>query len=121
MEIDNLGFNLYRADAPAGPFEKLNGSLIPAQLPGQMIGGQYGWMDRTVEPGRIYYYRLEDLDLHGVSTYHGPISATGPRTPSAVLLTGFAGSNGRIAGPPAVGLWVTTLLAAAGYVVSRRR
>ena len=38
-EIDNLGFNLYRADAPDGPYVKLNEELIPSQAPGSPVRG----------------------------------------------------------------------------------
>ncbi len=26
----------------------------------------------------IYYYKLEDLDVNGISTFHGPVSAALP-------------------------------------------
>jgi len=29
-----------------------------------------------VEPGTTYYYKLEDLDVHGWATLHGPVCAT---------------------------------------------
>jgi len=72
-EIDNLGFNLYRADAPDGPYAKLNRELIPSQAPGSPVGAVYVWLDVTVQIGRTYYYRLEDVDIHGNTTLHGPV------------------------------------------------
>ncbi len=72
-EIDNLGFNLYRADAPDGPYIKLNEELIPSQAPGSPVGAVYVWLDDTVQAGQTYYYMLEDLDIYGHTTMHGPV------------------------------------------------
>lgn len=88
QELDNLGFNLYRGASPAGPWERLNAALIPSQSPGAVFGATYTWLDETVEPGQITYYRLEDVDIYGASTFHGPVSATAG-APAAVTLTGF--------------------------------
>jgi ELWxxDGT repeat protein len=74
-EIDNAGFNIYRAAAPDGPFIKINTSLIPAQgAPTQ--GGSYSFIDSNVLNRKTYWYKLEDVDARGVATLHGPVSAT---------------------------------------------
>ena len=80
-EIDNAGFNLYRAVSPDGPWVKVNQSLIAAE--GDPVSGAaYSFVDR---PGRgVFYYQLEDMDLSGVTTLHTPVMAQlGPmvRTP----------------------------------------
>jgi hypothetical protein len=72
-EIDNLGFNLYRADTADGPYVKLNEELIPSQAPGSPEGAVYVWLDSTVQTGRTYYYKLEDVDIYGHTTLHGPV------------------------------------------------
>lgn len=77
-EIDNLGFNLYRAEAPDVPQGRLNGALIPVQVPGSPVGATYTWQDEQVSPGVTYYYWLEDVDVYGVTTLHGPVSAVVP-------------------------------------------
>ncbi len=80
-EIDNEGFNLWRGEATDGPYAKLNASLIPAQGDPD-TGAGYEYVDSDVVKGVTYYYKLEDVDLHGVSTFHGPLSATaGPIHP----------------------------------------
>jgi len=75
-ELDNVGFNLYRSETTDGPYMLLNSALIPPQFPGEVIGGVYDWLDTDVQPGVIYYYKLEDIDVKGVSTFHGPVTAT---------------------------------------------
>ena len=88
QELDNLGFNLYRSDTDMGPWVKLNDALIPSQNPGAVFGAVYEWLDADVTPGATYFYRLEDVDIYFVSTFHGPVS-TAPVDPSAVSLVAF--------------------------------
>jgi hypothetical protein len=85
-ELDNVGFNLYRSTAAAGPYTLLNGALIPPQNPGMVLGGVYEWLDADVQPGATYFYKLEDIDVKGVSTFHGPISTSIVTAPTAVRL-----------------------------------
>jgi len=73
-EIDNAGFNLYRAAAADGPNTKVNAALIAAE--GDPVSGaSYSYLDQRLQPG-TYFYKLEDVDLNGVVTTHGPVSAT---------------------------------------------
>jgi hypothetical protein len=74
-EIDNVGFNLYRAGSLHGPRTQLNPSLILSQAPGSPAGAVYTWPDESVIAGIAYYYWLEDVDVHGVATLHGPVTA----------------------------------------------
>jgi len=73
-EIDNAGFNLYRSLSKVGEKSKLNEGLIPAQSD-ELQGASYSFTDENYTPGVTYYYWLEDVDLHGRSTMHGPVSA----------------------------------------------
>lgn len=114
-ELDNLGFNLYRAEAAGGPWTQLNAALIPAQTPGATFGNVYTWSDSDAPSGTVYY-RLEDLDVNGTSTFHGPISVTQESLPSAVQVAAF-GATPAVAATP---LLLVGLLGA-GVVVYRRR
>ncbi len=114
MELDNLGFNLYRSENAAGPWTRVNAELIPAQHPGAVFGAVYEVLDAEVTAGVITYYRLEDVDIFGVSTFHGPISAT-PTGPTAATVVGFAAQ-----GAPGLGLGLL-LVAAFGLTLKRRR
>jgi hypothetical protein len=74
-EIDTAGFNLYRSTSESEEYIKLNQSLIPAQgSPTQ--GASYEFIDNDVKNRKTYFYKLEDIDLNGISTMHGPVSAT---------------------------------------------
>lgn len=72
-EVDTLGFNLYRSTTLEGSRVKLNRSLIPAKSLGSPIGAVYDWNDIfwLVRPRTLFYW-LEDVDIHGYTTMHGP-------------------------------------------------
>jgi hypothetical protein len=70
MELDNAGFNIWRSETEAGEYTKINDSLLPAQ--GSEY--QYSFTDDTAVKGKTYYYKLEDIDLNGTATFHGPVS-----------------------------------------------
>jgi hypothetical protein len=74
-EIDNAGFNLYRSESKDGEYTKINTSLIPAEGFSTQ-GASYEFIDNNVQNRKAYYYKLEDIDLNGQSTMHGPVSAT---------------------------------------------
>jgi hypothetical protein len=73
-EVNNAGFNIYRAESAEGNYEKINDSLIAAQG-SLMQGAAYEYVDKDVKNKKTYYYKLEDVDLNGTSTMHGPVSA----------------------------------------------
>ena len=115
MEIDNVGFNLYRSEAPDGPYVKLNESLIPSQAPGAPFGAEYSWLDETVEPGVTYYYKLEDVEVGGLSTFHGPISVS--QGPNAISLAALDAQGGPLVAVLAAG---SILFGVVGLALARR-
>lgn len=75
-EIKTLGFNLYRSTSRAGEYVQVNDEIIPAHvLPGSQGGSLYSWEDRNVGWDITYYYELEEVDVYGIKTRHGPVSA----------------------------------------------
>lgn len=86
MEINNRGFNLYRSEAPDGPYVKLNDTIIPSQSPGAIFGATYTWIDEDVQPGITYYYELEDIGLNGTYAMNGPVAASTSVSPNSVML-----------------------------------
>jgi hypothetical protein len=74
-EIDNLGFNVYRADSQMGQLARINPYLIASQNPGSVVGEAYSYLDESAAPGATYTYWLEDIDGSGVATRHGPVAA----------------------------------------------
>jgi hypothetical protein len=72
IEIDNVGFNLYRLDETG--ISKVNKTLIPAA--GEtVVGKEYTFVDEGAADGRTSYYLLESIDLSGKSdTFVFPVS-----------------------------------------------
>jgi hypothetical protein len=105
IEIDNVGFNLYCSTSPNGPYVKLNEALIPSQSPGSIFGAVYTWLDEDVEVGTTYYYKLEDIEIGGRRTFHGPIAAQ-PTEPTALMLRSL-GTRSTLASalPALLGAW----------------
>jgi hypothetical protein len=67
-EIDNAGFNLYRAAGRNAPLVKINEQLIAATG----SGSSYSYSDEAGVDD--FYYVLEDVDTSGVATRHVPIA-----------------------------------------------
>ncbi|MFQ5612635.1 MAG: Ig-like domain-containing protein [Anaerolineae bacterium] len=74
-ELENEGFHLWRSTVLRGPYVRLNPALIPARG-NETTGQTYTYLDGDVANGVTYYYKLEDVDSHGLSDFHGPVSAT---------------------------------------------
>ena len=74
-EVDNVGFHVYRADANGGIGAKVNGGIIPAKG-SETSGASYELLDVALEPGETRSYILEDVDVNGVATLHGPVSVS---------------------------------------------
>jgi len=77
-EVNNLGFNIYRAELVDGERALVNPELIMSKLaPGDMFGATYEYLDEGAAIGVTYYYWLEDVPLESGVTpgIYGPISA----------------------------------------------
>jgi len=61
-----MGWNVYRAESPTGPFTRLNGVAQPAYGDGQQDTG-YLYVDEDVRPARRYYYVVEGLTTAGLT------------------------------------------------------
>ena len=47
-------------------------SLIPSEGSATQ-GASYEFVDNDVRNGKKYFYKLEDIDMNGTSTLHGPV------------------------------------------------
>jgi hypothetical protein len=83
-EVETAGFNLYRSDSSEGPYVKVNPALIPGSSD-PLLGGRYVYTDTNVVAGRTYYYKLEDVELDGTTTLHGPIEVVAEEGNSSVF------------------------------------
>lgn len=77
-EINNLGFEIYRATARQGHYVLLSSYTYNPNLRGHFNSNQrhiYEFVDNVVANGQTYYYKLVDVDVQGFRTEHGPIAA----------------------------------------------
>lgn len=77
-EVENFGFDVYRADAEEGPFVRLTDEPIPGA--GTTDEPQsYSYADRTIEPERAYYYYVESIALDGEREKFTPVIRAKPK------------------------------------------
>jgi hypothetical protein len=80
FEVDNLGFNIYREEN--GERTKINPQMVAGSAllagPGTPVtsGAQYSWWDNFSGDKLGVQYWVEDIDLNGTTTLHGPFRAT---------------------------------------------
>lgn len=90
-EVNNLGFEVYRAGEESGEYLLIASYENDPALAGQLntnIETRYEYVDNTVEPRATYWYKLTDVSLTGLRIEHGPISAT-PGLPEGVVADQF--------------------------------
>jgi len=68
-DLDFAGIYVERSQERQGDYVRLNSVLLP---PGET--GKY--IDATVKPGIIYFYKLEFLSRTGTSSFFGPVTAS---------------------------------------------
>ena len=74
-EVDNVGFDIWRALPEEGQYERITSELIPG------VGNTsslyiYSFSDKNVVNGFTYWYKVEAVASEGTRTRHGPIAAT---------------------------------------------
>jgi hypothetical protein len=79
-EINNLGFNIYRDDGKeriSVNRQLIAGSALTTGV-GSRAGHSYSWRDleKSCASCAQARYWLEDIDLNGISTWHGPFVAS---------------------------------------------
>ena len=72
IEVNLMGFNIYRAETESIEKQKLNSDLIIAKTPGGMLGNDYQFWDGTSEIGKSYNYWLEMVEVNRSQEY-GPV------------------------------------------------
>jgi len=72
QELDTLGFHIFRSTGPDGPWIQITENLVPGHL-SSLLSQRYEYADPDVERGALYYYWLEEIDIHGSRTLYGPV------------------------------------------------
>ena len=72
-ELETIGFNLYRRSVLDGTMRPINQLLVQAESVGLVEGSTYTFRVEGLKAGKYYYFWLEDVDVYGNTTLHGPI------------------------------------------------
>ena len=77
-EIDNAGFRILRASASQrekSPVVISDPVILAAG--NDIVGADYEYLDREKLGGVVHYY-LQDIDVYGTTTLHGPVTIESP-------------------------------------------
>jgi hypothetical protein len=105
QEADNLGFNVYREQngqrVRITPQLIAGSALIAGANTSLTAGKSYNWIDTPQSGGKSVRYWLEEIDLEGNRTLHGPVdlnSSPGraPTEAQSALLTRFGAHQSQL-------------------------
>lgn len=82
-EVDNFGFDVYRAEAESGPFSRITEQpVLGAGTSDEPT--RYEYVDNTIKPDTQYYYYVESISMSGVRekftpTFKAPVKTSPSR------------------------------------------
>ena len=79
-ELNNFGFDVMRGDSEEGPFTKINEHTIPGAGSSD-TPNNYGFVDETIEAGKVYWYYVESISMSGQREKFTPTFQSKPRFP----------------------------------------
>jgi len=74
-EVNNLGFQIYRSEQEGGKYTKVS---FVTGAGSTAMPTDYQFTDKEVEPGKTYFYYLEDVDVSGMKTKNITIKVVVP-------------------------------------------
>lgn len=72
-EVDNFGYDVYRALSEEGPFERINPEVIEGAGTTDEPT-RYSYVDDTIDPRTTYYYYVESISMAGVRERFTPVA-----------------------------------------------
>lgn len=64
-EVDNFGFDVYRAEHEEGPFTRITQQPVPGAGTSDEPA-QYEYADESIKPDTQYYYYVESISMSGM-------------------------------------------------------
>lgn len=81
-EVDNFGFDIYRALDEDGPFERITIEPLPGA--GTIDEPQnYVFVDSEIDPGKDYFYYIESISLGGIRETFSPVIRAPAKRPTS--------------------------------------
>jgi hypothetical protein len=79
-EVENFGYDVYRAEKEDGPFVRINAKPIPGA--GTLDEPRfYQYVDTDIDPTKGYFYYVESISLKGVREKFTPVIKAKPKRP----------------------------------------
>ncbi|MCJ7813357.1 T9SS type A sorting domain-containing protein [bacterium] len=75
-ETNCAGFHVWRSESETGIYTCITTDLIPGQG-NQSIAHDYTFIDKFVQNGIVYWYKIEEISTTGENNLFGPISVMG--------------------------------------------
>ncbi|RMF56801.1 MAG: T9SS C-terminal target domain-containing protein [Calditrichaeota bacterium] len=85
-ELNNLGFEIWRAEDKDSLFEMIADYTTYPELEGagtSNVGNSYSFLDANVREGKTYLYKLADIDFNLQRMFHGSLKITYLKQPLA--------------------------------------
>ena len=77
-EVENFGYDVYRATSEAGPFERLTPSPILGAGTTDSAS-RYEFVDTGIEPTQTYWYYVESISVAGRRERFTPVYEAPPK------------------------------------------
>lgn len=71
-ETDAMGFYLYRSESENSDYVRISDQCLSASG-NSSSAHSYAFVDKNVEMGKKYFYKLADIDYNGSVVLHGPV------------------------------------------------
>lgn len=79
-EVDNFGYDVYRATHEEGPFERITTDPV-AGAGTTDVPQRYSYVDTAIDPHVTYYYYVESISLGGVRERFTPVITAKAKLP----------------------------------------
>jgi hypothetical protein len=80
-EVENFGYDVYRADKEDGPWVRINAKPIPGA--GTLDEpSYYQYVDTDIDPTRPYFYYVESISLKGMREKFTPVIKAPAKRPA---------------------------------------
>ncbi|MEM1203250.1 MAG: hypothetical protein AAGN66_08480 [Acidobacteriota bacterium] len=80
-EVDNFGYDIYRALDEEGPFERITARPLPGHGTTDETS-HYEFIDDAIDPTRTYYYYVESISVDGVRERFTPVIKAKAKQPA---------------------------------------
>lgn len=71
-EVNSAGFHVWRSDREETGYVRITTALIPSHG-NTSSRHEYTFLDKGVEKGKTYWYKIEEISTDGESVFYGPI------------------------------------------------